>query len=136
VYKFYLYNNEHALALSYFNRHVKRFCELSKDWGIGDDTFEYWSWLARQYRILAEMLEIALRGGLRLPSLLPQPREDMSVPQNPLEPLPTPGMVPSYTLQHPGYYYFQAARCTQERFGRFRAIESAEVGTDNPRYPS
>ena len=127
IYKLYLYNNEHSLALSYFNRHVKRFCELSKSWGIGEDTFEYWSWVARQYRILAEILEIALRAGLRLPPLLPQAAEETPPQTLPLEPPSIPGLTPAHALQHPGYYYFQAARYTQERYKRFKAIEEAEV---------
>jgi hypothetical protein len=127
IYKLYLYNNEHSLALSYFHRHVQRFCDLSKGWGIGEDTFEYWSWLARQYRVLAELLEIALRAGLRLPSLLPQQVEERTVQQLTLEPTPIPGRRPFSTLQHPGFYYLQAATCTEERFRRFRAIEEAEV---------
>jgi len=105
---------------------VKRFCDLSKSWGIGEDTFEYWSWAARQYRILAEILEIALRAGLRLPPLLPQQVEERPQ-QLALEPPSMPGLAPANTLQHPGYYYFQAARYTQERYKRFKAIEDAEV---------
>ena len=106
---------------------MKRFCDLSKSWGIGEDTFEYWSWAARQYRILAEILEIALRAGLRLPPLLPQQVEERTPQQLALEPPSMPGLAPANTLQHPGYYYFQAARYTQERYKRFKAIEDAEV---------
>lgn len=47
--KLFLYNAEHSLALSQHNSHIRRFCDLStRVWGIGEDTFEYWSWLARQ----------------------------------------------------------------------------------------
>lgn len=47
--KLFLYNQEHALALSQFNTHVRKFSELSiRAWAIGEDTFEYWSWIARQ----------------------------------------------------------------------------------------
>lgn len=47
--KLYLYNNEHALALSHHNAHVRIFSDFSRGWGIGEETFEYWSWMARQY---------------------------------------------------------------------------------------
>lgn len=48
--KLFLYNAEHALALAQMNSHVRRFSDLSaRVWGIGEETFEYWSWLARQY---------------------------------------------------------------------------------------
>ena len=46
--KLYLYNNEHALALSHHNLHMRRFADFSRGWGIGEETFEYWSWMARQ----------------------------------------------------------------------------------------
>jgi trafficking protein particle complex subunit 11 len=47
-----LYNAEHGLALSNHNQHVRKFCDLSRGWGIGEETFEYWSWVARQYVVL------------------------------------------------------------------------------------
>ena len=46
--KLYLYNNEHALALAYHNNHMRKFADFSRGWGIGEETFEFWSWLARQ----------------------------------------------------------------------------------------
>lgn len=46
--KLYLYNNEHALALSHHNLHMRRFADFSRGWGIGEETFEYWSWMTRQ----------------------------------------------------------------------------------------
>jgi hypothetical protein len=72
------------------------------------------------------MLELALRSGMRLPSLLPQLVEDRPL-QVGLEAPPAPGMTPATTLEHPGYYFLQAAACTKERLRRFKAIEEAEV---------
>ena len=46
--KLYLYNNEHALALSQHTIHIRRFSDFSRGWGIGEETFEFWSWIARQ----------------------------------------------------------------------------------------
>src|SRR6266404_871261 len=46
--KLYLYNNEHALALSQHTIHTRRFSDFSRGWGIGEETFEFWSWIARQ----------------------------------------------------------------------------------------
>src|SRR5262249_25658725 len=89
-------------------------------WGIGEDTFEYWSWLARQYRVLAELMEIALRAGLKLP--VTRKVDGKAQPSS-----ESIGANPTNHLQHPGYYYFQAARCTQERLDRFRRIADAEV---------
>ena len=49
VVKLYLYNNKHALALSHQNSHMRNAADFSRGWGIGQETFEFWSWLARQY---------------------------------------------------------------------------------------
>ncbi|KZV82442.1 hypothetical protein EXIGLDRAFT_843706 [Exidia glandulosa HHB12029] len=135
--KLYLYHGEHARALAHVNRHVQRFAELSRAWGIGEETFEFWSWLARQQRWLGELLEHGLRGSLKIPSHMPHE------PVNPalaaqlaaaggLAPgskgasldLGTAlqlgiGVAPASALQHPGYYYFAAAKYTQMRFDRF-----------------
>jgi len=46
--KLYLYNQEYSLALSHHNSHMRRFADFSRGWGIGEETFEYWSWMARQ----------------------------------------------------------------------------------------
>ena len=46
--KLFLYNNEHALALSQHNIHMRKFGDFSRGWGIGEETFEFWSWIARQ----------------------------------------------------------------------------------------
>jgi len=46
--KLYMYNNEHSLALSFHNTHIRKFCDFSRVWGVGEDTFEFWSWMARQ----------------------------------------------------------------------------------------
>lgn len=46
--KLYLYNNEHSLALSHHSTHIRKFGDFSRGWGIGEETFEFWSWIARQ----------------------------------------------------------------------------------------
>ena len=48
VCKLHLYQNDTARALAFFRRHLKKFEELSRGWGIGEETFEFWSWVARQ----------------------------------------------------------------------------------------
>lgn len=37
------------------------------------------------------------------------------------------GLNPSHALQHPGFYYYMAARCTEMRRERFLAVAEAEV---------
>ena len=57
IVKLYLYNNEHALALSYHSTHIRHFGDFSRGWGIGEETFEYWSWIARQYVAFSLLFE-------------------------------------------------------------------------------
>ena len=40
----------------------------------------------------------------------------------------TLGLNPSHALQHPGHYYYMAARCTEARRERFLASENAPQG--------
>ncbi|KAG8957730.1 hypothetical protein FRC03_009851 [Tulasnella sp. 419] len=141
--KLYLYSNECSMAMSVFNRHLHKFADLSKGWGIGEETFEFWSWMARQHRILAELLELALRAGFKIP-VIPTPtaaalgaaghmvggyggvngtKESLAFSM---------GLNPANILQHPGYHYYTAAKCTLQRYERFLAIleqETAQPGT-------
>ncbi|TRM69045.1 Gryzun, putative trafficking through golgi-domain-containing protein [Schizophyllum amplum] len=117
IVKLYLYNSEHALALSHHSSHIRQFGDFSRGWGIGEDTFEYWSWIARQHRIFAELLEHGTRANLRIP--VHRPSFPLQQPAG-LEPMVrTLGINPSSALQHPGFYYYVAARCTELRRERF-----------------
>ncbi|OAX31943.1 hypothetical protein K503DRAFT_702885 [Rhizopogon vinicolor AM-OR11-026] len=122
--KLYLYNREHSLALSHHNSHMRRFADFSRGWGIGEETFEYWSWMARQHRVLAELLEQGSQSSLTLPTNTP-PSRSMSPAGTPVEldTVRAPGLNPSHALQHPGHYYYMAARCTEFRRERFLASE-------------
>lgn len=64
IVKLYLYNNEHALALSHHSTHIRHFGDFSRGWGIGEETFEYWSWIARQYVVFSLFV---LRESLKFP---------------------------------------------------------------------
>lgn len=128
----FLYHNEPHLALATFNRHIQKFSELSRGWGIGEETFEFWSWQARQYRILAELLEMAVRAGYKLPTatippLLPGARPGGSPAPNQQNDPKTLGTNPSTVLQHPGYFYYLSAVCTLQRYERFVAAMQQEV---------
>ncbi|KAG7449712.1 uncharacterized protein BT62DRAFT_1002032 [Guyanagaster necrorhizus] len=144
--KLYLYNNEHSLALSHHTTHIRKFGDLSRGWGIGEETFEYWSWVARQYRILAELLEQGTHSTLSLPSHRPVAYNTAlytSTAQNPsssrgstpaleTDALRSLGLNPSYALQHPGFYYYMAARCTEMRRERFLIALDAEGVSNSP----
>ncbi|THH33085.1 hypothetical protein EUX98_g1139 [Antrodiella citrinella] len=120
--KLYLYNNEHAMALAHHNGHMRKFSDLSRGWGIGDETFEFWSWLARQHRVFAELLEQGTRSTLKIPKHAPVPppsaaklAAQAAAPQRgPLEAdaVRSLGLNPTHALQHPGFYYYMAAQCT------------------------
>ncbi|KAI0343684.1 hypothetical protein BDW22DRAFT_1328221 [Trametopsis cervina] len=138
--KLYLYNNEHSLALSHHSMHMRKFADLSRGWGIGEETFEFWSWLARQHRVFAELLEQGTRSTLTIPTYLPSSSSAAStvVAQAAdaqrsvveMESLRTLGLNPTQALQHPGFYYFMAARCTEYRRARFlTALENEGPNT-------
>ncbi|KAJ6589938.1 Gryzun, putative trafficking through golgi-domain-containing protein [Mycena vulgaris] len=145
VAKLYLYNNEHALALSHHNTHIRKFGDFSRGWGIGEETFEFWSWIARQHRILAELLEHGTQSKLVIPdhrpvnpALVASQRSSVAVPNSTLEieAMRTMGINPSHALQHPGYYYYMAAKCTEARRERFLATADAEASQKPPVNPS
>ncbi|KAH9889488.1 Gryzun, putative trafficking through golgi-domain-containing protein [Cubamyces lactineus] len=136
IVKLYLYNNEHSLALSHQNSHMRKFADFSRGWGIGEETFEFWSWLARQHRVFAELLEQGTRSTLKIPSPYPTPApsaallaaQSLEASQMGLEAMRVLGLNPNQALQHPGFYYYMAARCTERRRERFLTALESEVG--------
>jgi trafficking protein particle complex subunit 11 len=143
-----LYNNEHSLALSQHNAHIRKFGDFSRGWGIGEDTFEFWSWIVRQlvpyvgkfllffyevvirrYRVFAELLEYGVRSTLVLPTHLPT----TSAPQSQVTLLEETsrilGLNPTNALQHPGFFYFMAAGAAEKRRERFLAIDEVKKWT-------
>ncbi|KJA28858.1 hypothetical protein HYPSUDRAFT_33253 [Hypholoma sublateritium FD-334 SS-4] len=136
IVKLYLYNNEHALALSHHNTHIRQFGDFSRGWGIGEETFEFWSWVARQHRILGELLEQGTRSTLVIPVHKPPAAiANLSQSQATLRTMPgveydamrSLGLNPSHALQHPGFYYYVAARCTEMRRSRFMVALNGDL---------
>ncbi|KZT72294.1 hypothetical protein DAEQUDRAFT_722961 [Daedalea quercina L-15889] len=138
--KLYLYNNEHSLALAHHNNHMRKFADFSRGWGIGEETFEFWSWLARQHRAFAELLEHGTRSTLKIPthfSTTPpshaaaaaavQALEGGQRGALELEAMRALGLNPNQALQHPGFYYYMSARCTERRRERFLSVARAEA---------
>ncbi|KAN0081393.1 Foie gras liver health family 1 domain containing protein [Tylopilus felleus] len=138
IMKLYLYNNEHALALSHHNLHMRRFADFSHGWGIGEETFEYWSWMARPHRVLAGLVEQGSRSTLTLPTHTPLVRASVAPLVSAVGPggapldmaIRTLGFNPGHALQHPGHYYYMAARCTEARCERVFASENAPQGAN------
>jgi hypothetical protein len=84
-----------------------------------------------RHRVLAELLEQGSRSTLTFPTHAPLTRA--SGPSGaPLDTdaVRTLGLNPSHALQHPGHYYYMAARCTEARRERFLASESASQGAN------
>lgn len=112
---------------------MKRLTEHFHSWGIGRESFEFWSWAGRQYRLFAELLEYATRAGVVLPTNSPLPASrppvvlshgitpSVSDPNIPF------GTNPTHSLQHAGYYYFAAANCIQQRHRRYLEAAAHEV---------
>lgn len=120
--------------MAHFNRHLRRLTELSHNWGIGEDSFEFWSWAGRQYRLFAELLEYATRAGVEVPSTtgFPVARLPVVPTHGPSASIADPtnlpfGVNPTNSIQHAGYYYFAAARCIQQRHRRYLEAAAQEV---------
>ncbi|KAI9311302.1 Gryzun, putative trafficking through golgi-domain-containing protein [Dichotomocladium elegans] len=130
--KFYLYLNEPVAALAQFNGHLHMLQSYCATWGMGDQSFEYWSWLSKQYRVFADIVDNAAQHGFKIPTPTSYLNSPAGVPGNPLMPTPTSlgGCNPGTILQHPGFYYHLAAMCSAERRRRFLAVEKTEDAKD------
>lgn len=155
--KLLLYADDGQGAAVFFRRHLARFTDLSTGWGIGAITFEYWSWLAKQYRMFGELVEHATRAvpssplapfqlpmhAPPLPSRLIHPdalprfsdgRGGVVAPPGLLLPNSNAVSVSANTctvLQTPGAYYYLAALCTVERRQRFLSASAASTTTQD-----
>ncbi|KAG0317298.1 hypothetical protein BGZ97_005596 [Linnemannia gamsii] len=69
--KFHLYLDAPSTALFNFRRHLIVFKAFSESWKMGDDSFEYWAWLGKQYRVFGDLLDIGTKAGFKLP--IPSP---------------------------------------------------------------
>lgn len=141
--------------MTFFQQHLSQFTTFSRSWGIGNDTFEFWAWMGRQYvvvivttvifhakseripryRMFAELLELAMQAGLKLDSSLPAYLPMSPTLQSPggtpvLESVLVSSNTPSAVLQHPGYYYYAAADCSVQRLARFRALSGMTAVSD------
>jgi hypothetical protein len=116
-----------------FNKHIHKFRELCNGWGIGDETYEFWAWLSKQYTVLADLVDMGCRNGMRLPNLCPPPilaseKARTSLPIMSDSRLLGSGAVNlTGVLVHPGFYYFYGAQCAVERRNKFQASDAAEV---------
>ncbi|KAG0050903.1 hypothetical protein BGZ83_004302 [Gryganskiella cystojenkinii] len=69
--KFHLYLDAPSTSLFHFRRHLIVFKALSTSWRMGDESFEYWAWLGKQYRVFGDLIEIGTKSGLKLPTPTP-----------------------------------------------------------------
>nr|XP_018263872.1 uncharacterized protein I303_03747 [Kwoniella dejecticola CBS 10117]OBR86030.1 hypothetical protein I303_03747 [Kwoniella dejecticola CBS 10117] len=139
--KLLLYDDQGPRVLNPFFVHLKRFGDLSRGWGIGEETFEFWSWIARQYRIFAELLEMAQQSGLRIASLAPPvfpTAQAAAAPPQPPDFYATPisSGNPLKVLQQPAFYYYTAASCSIQRQVRYQEALAVEVTGSTSGYVS
>lgn len=104
---------DHSRVIQTFNIHNKRMSGLCNGWGLGIETAGYWHWLARNYRIFADLLDIS---------------ETVIVGENEIE--ESVKMITGDTilnvdmvLHHPGYYYLFAADCVRQEHSRYTRPE-------------
>ncbi|KAG0211965.1 hypothetical protein BGX28_007048 [Mortierella sp. GBA30] len=162
--KFHLYLDAPSTALFHFRRHLIIFKAFSESWRMGDDSFEYWAWVGKQYRVFGDLLDISTKLGFKLP--VPSPG---SVVYGSFAGLgsgttgfgigpggdaflyggnvgggrgggthgPGAGVNPILVLQHAGFFYHQAANCSVQRRLRFEMAEEAmaPVPTATKPYP-
>ncbi|CAO1630044.1 unnamed protein product [Sympodiomycopsis kandeliae] len=147
-----LYADDGAAALAQFKSHISRFVELSSGWGIGDATFEFWSWLAKQYRLMGDLVREAVKENpgsplppfelpvhiSQLPSFLLHPhiadnarnypslRADSGSLLSPNAAAMASGIAPGTQLQGAGAFYYLSALCSQERRQKFIAMKAQE----------
>jgi hypothetical protein len=78
-----------------------------------------------RYRIFAELLEMGMQSGLSIPvsPSLANPSSLNAAHDQLLQ--------PSTVLQHPGFYYYSAACCTEKRKETFRIAMEAETDAAN-----
>lgn len=92
-----------------------------------------------RHRAFAELLEQGTRSTLKIPTYLPSSSSAASTlvsqPADPqrssveTESLRSLGLNPTQALQHPGFYYYMAARCTESRRSRFLRFLDDYVST-------
>ena len=104
--------------------HTRKFGDFSRGWGIGEETYEFWSWIARQHRVFAELIEHGMRGSLVLPTNLPSKPDVQAGVEDTAHVL---GLNPTSALQHPGFYFYMAAGATEKRRERYLAMESVRT---------
>ena len=96
---------------------------------MGEDTFEYWAWKTKQYRLFGDLLDIAVRNGFKISSSETwtnayESRGGSGSGYGVGSGAATPGGVdPRLILQHAGFYYHQAAMCNIERRKKFLAVQ-------------
>ncbi|CAO3690739.1 unnamed protein product [Umbelopsis ramanniana] len=145
--RFFLFQDNASMALAQLNKHLHAFQLFSNEWHMGERSFEYWSWLSKQYRVFAEQIDIAARHGFKLPVPLPVQSSAGSPPMGSSPFLGSGGYVnqaeggsnPGELLQHAGFYFHLAAMCSAERRRRYIDMakwKDSETKTDDPTYRS
>ena len=81
---------------------------LCNGWGLGVETAEYWHWLARNFRVFADLLDISetiIVGEQEIQEATKMITGDMIVNVDQI-------------LHHPGYFYLLAADCVRQENSR------------------
>lgn len=129
--------NDSSSALAQLNGHLQTIQTYSNEWGIGEQSLEYWAWLSKQYRIFADLIDTATQHGFKIPiptSYMSGSGSSSHLPGSPLlgassgaADAELGGCNPAAVLQHPGFYYHLAAMCSAERRRRFLEIDATKA---------
>lgn len=94
--------------------------------------------LVNRHRVFAELLEQGTRTTLKIPTHIPAASlsstslSNLALPSESraaleVDSVKSLGLNPTQALQHPGFYYYMAARCTENRRIRYQQILESEV---------
>ncbi|WFD41674.1 hypothetical protein MPSI1_000306 [Malassezia psittaci] len=117
--KLHLYRQAIPQAMNQYQRHIRHIAELSTGWGISTSTYEFWSWLTKQFQILGDLILHATRPTEYSERLSLNLLSGVS------------NGIPGAFMAQPGTHFYHAALCTLERAERFR---SSQDNDDLPNY--
>ncbi|KAI9362023.1 Gryzun, putative trafficking through golgi-domain-containing protein [Zopfochytrium polystomum] len=179
--KLSLYTDAPVAALQQLYKHISNFKSVPEHVAIGSESmsllvpgvrplaasvgggsFEYWSWVAKQFRVFGELVQIATaKIGLKVPYPPPGTLQPATSPTPHAPGVPPLSQIPNITsngfpagdsasslfgafgtsnpwsvVQHAGFYYYMAACCTEERWHRFKIADKEDDSPIQPIAPA
>ncbi len=133
-------------GLFQLNRHINFFRGLYQSLHEPfDDSFEFWAWLSNQYRLFADLVDLAVQHGIKLtgPELRAVPNSEINYLVSKIPVSSTFSAANDeaasinlqncfIVLHHPGVYYHMAGVCQVERQKRYEKALCSPAQEGNP----